>query len=37
VETLGGRVAGFVFLVELSFLAGREKLAGREVRSLLVY
>jgi len=37
VETLGGRVAGYVFLVELSFLAGREKLAGREVHSLLVY
>ena len=36
VEKLGARVAGYVFLVELSFLDGRKKLAG-EVRSLLVY
>jgi adenine phosphoribosyltransferase len=36
-EDLGARVEGFVFLVELGFLAGREKLAGREVRSLIRY
>jgi adenine phosphoribosyltransferase len=37
VERLGGQVAGYVFLVELGFLDGRKKLAGSEVRSLLVY
>ena len=36
VEQLGGRVAGCSFLIELAFLGGREKLAGREVHSLLV-
>ena len=37
VERLGGVVAGFGFLIELDFLAGRERLPGREVRSLLRY
>jgi adenine phosphoribosyltransferase len=36
VERAGGVVAGVCFLLELSFLAGRERLAGRPVRSLLV-
>jgi adenine phosphoribosyltransferase len=36
-EALGARVSGFVFLVELSFLKGREKLARHEVRSLIRY
>jgi adenine phosphoribosyltransferase len=35
VEELGARVVGHAFLVELSFLDGRQKLAGYEVRSLL--
>jgi adenine/guanine phosphoribosyltransferase-like PRPP-binding protein len=30
-------VAGVAFLVELGFLKGRERLAGREVRSLIQY
>jgi len=30
-------VVGCDFLVELAFLGGRERLAGREVRSLIVY
>src|SRR5579863_892554 len=37
VESLGGRIAGLGFVVELDFLKGREKLAGYEVMSLLHY
>jgi len=37
VEAAGGQVAGFGFLVELTFLNGREKLKGYEVTSLLAY
>jgi len=37
VESVGATVAGFAFLLELSFLNGREKLGGRGVRSLIVY
>ncbi|HEU5111663.1 MAG TPA: adenine phosphoribosyltransferase [Micromonosporaceae bacterium] len=35
VERAGGRVAGFTVLLELGFLGGREKLAGRPVSALL--
>jgi adenine phosphoribosyltransferase len=37
VEQLGGQVVGCGFLIELSFLAGRERLAPREVHALLSY
>ncbi len=37
VEGLGGEVVGCGFLVELAFLAGRERLAPRAVHSLLTY
>jgi adenine phosphoribosyltransferase len=37
VEELGGKVVGLVFVVELEFLPGRERLAGYDVRSLLKY
>jgi adenine phosphoribosyltransferase len=37
VEQLGGVVAGCAFLIELAFLGGRERLVGRDVRSLLRY
>jgi adenine phosphoribosyltransferase len=37
VEKLGGRVVAVAFLVELSFLKGREKLAGYDVFSLIQY
>jgi adenine phosphoribosyltransferase len=37
VETVGGSVAAYGFVVELAFLNGREKLGGREARSLIVY
>lgn len=37
VERLGGNVVGCVFVIELSFLAGREQLAPRNVRALIQY
>jgi adenine phosphoribosyltransferase len=37
VEGLAGKVVGLVFVVELEFLPGREKLAGYDVRSLIKY
>ena len=37
VERLGGTVAGLGFLVELTFLAGREKLEGYDIVSLVSY
>ena len=37
VESLGGTVAGLVFVVELEFLLGRQKLEGHDVRSLIKY
>jgi len=37
VERLGGVVAGCLFLIELSFLGGRERLAPRPVLTLLEY
>jgi len=37
VEGLGGAVAGLVFVVELEFLPGRQKLEGYDVRSLIKY
>jgi adenine phosphoribosyltransferase len=37
VEQLGGEVVGCAFLIELAFLDGRKRLAGRDVHSLLSY
>lgn len=37
VERAGGEVVGCSFVIELSFLAGRERLAPRDVQSLIVY
>jgi len=37
VERLGGRVEGFVFVIELAFLNGREKLGARTLHSLIQY
>ena len=37
IEKAGGRVAGCAFLVELTFLHGREKLQPHEVFSLIQY
>jgi adenine phosphoribosyltransferase len=37
VESVGGTVAGLLFVVELDFLNGRSKFDGYEVRSLIRY
>jgi adenine phosphoribosyltransferase len=37
VEKLGGTVAGFAFVVELTYLKGRERLAGYDVYSLVKF
>ena len=37
VEQLGGRVAGLGFVVELTFLGGRQRLNGYDIFSLLQY
>ncbi len=37
VEQLGGHVVGVNFVIELSFLGGRERLAGYDLFSLIVY
>jgi len=37
VEQLGGIVVGVVFVIELTFLNGRERLAGYDVHSLIQY
>jgi adenine phosphoribosyltransferase len=37
VESLGGRVVGLGFVIELSFLEGRKKLAGYDVEALIRY
>ena len=37
VEELGGVVAGVLFVIELDFLHGRDRLAGYDVHSLVRY
>ncbi len=37
VEKLGGQVVGVNFVIELSFLNGREKLGAHDVFSLITY
>jgi len=37
VETLGGQIEAIAFVIELSFLNGREKLPGYEVQALVDY
>ena len=37
VEKVGAQVVGCGFVIELAFLGGRERLAPREVRSLITY
>jgi adenine phosphoribosyltransferase len=37
VEHLGGEVVGFTFLIELTFLNGRERIPGYDVFSLIDY
>jgi adenine phosphoribosyltransferase len=37
VESLGGIVVGACFIIELTFLGGRERLAGHDVHALITY
>ncbi len=37
VEQLGGEVVGLAFLIELTFLGGRDRLAGYDLHSLIEY
>ena len=37
VEEMGGVVSGLAFVIELTFLNGRERLPGREIYSMLKY
>jgi adenine phosphoribosyltransferase len=37
VEQLGGTVVGALFVIELTFLHGRDKLAGHDVHALISY
>ncbi|MDQ3866540.1 MAG: adenine phosphoribosyltransferase [Actinomycetota bacterium] len=37
VEQLGGEVVGLAFVIELTFLKGREKLTGYDVHALIQY
>jgi adenine phosphoribosyltransferase len=37
VEQLGGVVCGACFIIELTFLGGREKLAGHDLHALIAY
>lgn len=37
VESLGGEVVGALFVIELTFLNGREKLPGTDVHALIAY
>ena len=37
VESVGGKVAGLLFVIELDFLNGREKFKGHNVQSLIHY
>lgn len=37
VEQLGGTVVGALFVIELTFLSGREKLEGYDVHALIAY
>ena len=37
IERLGGVVVGSCFIIELTFLGGRERLVGRDVHALITY
>jgi adenine phosphoribosyltransferase len=37
IEKIGGHVAGITFLIELSALGGRAKLAGYNAKSIISY
>jgi adenine phosphoribosyltransferase len=37
IEQLGGEVVGAAFIIDLTFLGGRERLVGRDVHALITY
>ena len=37
IEKIGGKIAGIAFLIELSDLAGREKLGGYKIHTVISY
>jgi adenine phosphoribosyltransferase len=37
VEQLGGKVCGVCFIIELTFLGGRERLAQYDLHALITY
>ena len=37
IEKIGGQIAGIAFLIELSELAGRDKLAGYKIKTVIFY
>jgi adenine phosphoribosyltransferase len=37
IENCGGIIEGILFLVELGFLNGREKISGYDIKSLIIY
>lgn len=37
IERIGGTIAGVAFLIELTFLNGREKLKGRDIHAVIRY
>jgi len=37
IEKIGGQIAGIAFLIELSELAGREKLSGYKIKTVISY
>lgn len=37
IEKIGGQIAGITFLIELADLAGREKLTGYEIKTVMCY
>jgi adenine phosphoribosyltransferase len=37
IETIGGQIVGITFLIELGELAGREKLGGYKIHTVISY
>jgi adenine phosphoribosyltransferase len=37
IERLGGKVVGLAFLIELTFLCGRDRLKGYDIHSVIQY
>jgi len=37
IEQIGGEVVGACFIIELSFLGARDRLAGVDIHSLITY